>query len=248
MERLRKFFSDNPRVAIAFSGGVDSAFLLYAAKHFGAEATAYYMKTPFQPQFETDDAVRLASELDMPMVVLKGNPLEDEDVVKNPSNRCYYCKRIIFSSILKKASEDGFGVILDGTNASDDISDRPGYKALQEMKVLSPLKSCGLTKDEIRRLSKEAGLFTWNKPSYACLATRIPTGTSLTEELLERTEKAEDYLFSLGFSDFRVRYRDGNALLEMKEEQLPLLLEMRENIARELKRYYKGVALSLECR
>jgi uncharacterized protein len=121
-------------------------------------------------------------------------------------------------------------------------------KALEELSVLSPLRICGLTKAEIREKSREAGLFTWDKPSYACLATRVPTGTRITAEILEKTEKAEGYLFSLGFSDFRIRYLDGAAKIQMPRAQLPRVMEYREEILAELKKYYSAVLLDLEVR
>ena len=139
-------------------------------------------------------------------------------------------------------------MILDGTNASDDADDRPGMRALKEMEVKSPLRICGLTKAEIRRLSKEAGLFTWDKPAYACLATRIPTGEEITLEKLQATEKAEAFMMSLGFKDFRVRQENGKAKIQVKEEQLPLILKERENVVKELKQYYAAVTLDLEVR
>ena len=245
---LQEFFREHPKVAIAFSGGVDSSYLLYAALQAGAEVKAYYVKSAFQPQFELDDALRLAKELHADMTVLRGDVLAHSEVTANPSNRCYFCKKVVFGMITAAAQADGFTVLLDGTNASDDAGDRPGMKALQEMQVLSPLRTCGLTKDEIRRLSKEAGLFTWNKPSYACLATRIPTGTEITGELLERTESAEGYLFSLGFTDFRVRLLGNSAKLQFPAWELPKLLEHREEILAKLKLSYDAVLLDLEVR
>ena len=137
---------------------------------------------------------------------------------------------------------------MDGTNASDDDSDRPGSKAIRELKVCSPLRSCGLTKDMIREMSREAGLFTWNKPAYACLATRIPTGTAITREMLNNTELAENYMFSLGFSDFRVRYLDGAAKIQVTREQLPLLIERREEILKKLGEWYSAVYLDMKMR
>ena len=177
---LKEFFAAHPKIALAFSGGVDSAYLLYAAKQLGAEVRAYYVKTAFQPQFELDDAKRLAEALHADMTVLLVDILSDTRVAANPANRCYFCKKSIFSSILHAVSADGFTTLIDGTNASDDAGDRPGMQALRELKVYSPLRDCGLTKADVRRLSKEAGLFTWNKPAYACLATRIPAETPIT--------------------------------------------------------------------
>ena len=239
----------NGRVLLALSGGVDSSYLLYAAMKYGADVKAYYVKALFQPQFEMDDAMRLAEQLKAPVRVLRADVLSDPVVVSNPSNRCYYCKKVIFNMIMKAAAEDGYTVLLDGTNASDDAGDRPGMKALQELQVKSPLRECGLVKSEIRRLSKEGGLFTWDKPSYACLATRIPTGCEITAEKLQKTEAAEDFLFSIGFSDFRVRMMpNGAARLQLPENQLPLLMEKRAEILNELKKHYPAVLLDLEVR
>lgn len=245
---LQEFFRDHPRAALAFSGGVDSAYLLYAALRAGADVRAYYVKTAFQPRFEYEDACRLADELGVKLTTIELDVLRDEAVAENPANRCYFCKKRIFSAILEAARQDGYTLILDGTNASDDASDRPGMKALRELEVRSPLRECGLTKGEIRRLSKQAGLFTWDKPAYACLATRIPTGRTITPELLERTERAEEFLMSLGFSDFRIRLMGDAARLQVRQEQLGLVLEQRQTILTELKRYYPAVVLDLEVR
>lgn len=245
---LQKFFSRHPRAAVAFSGGVDSAYLLYAAKKYGEKVCAYYVKSEFQPRFELEDAVRLAAGLDAELKILELEVLSAPCVKENPSDRCYHCKRAIFSVIMEAAKEDGFPVLLDGTNASDDASDRPGMKALQELSVLSPLRECGLTKAKIRTLSKEAGLFTWDKPAYACLATRLPTGEGITPEKLAAVEAAEDFLFSLGFTDFRVRTRNGSAKLQLREAQWPLLLKHREAILEKLKEYYTAAVLDLEVR
>ena len=162
---LQEFFAKNTRAAIAFSGGVDSSYLLYAAVQCGADVHAYFAKTAFQPQFELDDARRLAENVGAKLTVLELDALSSEDVARNPANRCYYCKQNIFGNLKRAATEDGFTLILDGTNASDDAGDRPGMRALREMDVRSPLRECGLTKAEIRRLSHEAGLFTWDKPA-----------------------------------------------------------------------------------
>ena len=245
---LTEFFHENQKAAIAFSGGVDSAYLLYAALQSGADVRAYYVKSAFQPQFELDDARRLAEALSADMRVLDVDILADETVAANPPDRCYHCKRRIFSAIASAAAADGYTLLLDGTNASDDAGDRPGTRALRELSVRSPLRECSLTKPEIRRLSREAGLFTWDKPAYACLATRVPAGERLTAEKLENTERAEDFLFSLGFTDFRVRLFNGAARLQLPAEQLPRLLECRAEILSELKKTYSTVMLDLEVR
>ena len=246
---LQEFFAENARAAIAFSGGVDSSYLLYAAVQCGADVHAYFAKTAFQPRFELDDARRLAESVGAKLTVLELDALSSEDVARNPANRCYYCKKVIFNMIMKAAAEDGYTVLLDGTNASDDAGDRPGMKALQELQVKSPLRECGLVKSEIRRLSKAGGLFTWDKPSYACLATRIPTGCEITAEKLQKTEAAENFMFSLGFSDFRVRMMpNGAARLQVPAAQLPLVMEKHEEILAELKKSYPAVLLDLEVR
>lgn len=246
---LQEFFGAHPKAALAFSGGVDSSYLLYAARQLGADVKAYYVKTAFQPEFEYQDALRLASQLGADIQVLTLDVLACLDVTLNPKNRCYFCKQHIFGNILRQAKADGYDTVLDGTNASDQVSDRPGMKALQEMKVLSPLRLTGLTKAEIRRLSREAGLFTWDKPSYACLATRIPTGTEITGADLARTEWAEDHLMSLGFRDLRVRQLGGDlALVQLPEAQMDTFLALRGEITRTLKTRYAGVLLDMEAR
>lgn len=245
---LEMFFQKYPKVALAFSGGVDSAYLLYAALQSGAQVRAYYVKSAFQPQFELDDARRLAEQCHADLCVLELDVLADSQVTANPANRCYYCKKRIFTAIQEAARRDGFSVLLDGTNASDDAADRPGMRALTELDVRSPLRECGLTKEEIRRLSKEAGLFTWNKPAYACLATRIPSGTVITAGGLWTTETAENFLFSLGFTDFRIRMTGKTAKIQLPENQLERAIAQRKEIVGELKKYYDAVVLDLEVR
>ena len=139
-------------------------------------------------------------------------------------------------------------MLLDGTNASDQEDDRPGFRALRELSVRSPLREAGLTKDEIRRLSKDAGLFTWDKPAYACLATRIPTGEPITPGKLDAVEQGENYLMELGFRDFRLRTQGSTAKLQLREADLPLLLEHRQEILARLKEKYHSIVLDLETR
>ena len=245
---LQAFFQANPRAALAFSGGVDSAYLLYAALDHGAQVRPYFIKTAFQPQFELEDARRLTSELEVPMTVVEADILSVPEAAANGPQRCYHCKTALFSRLRQAAREDGYTVLLDGTNASDDAGDRPGMRALRELEVRSPLRECGLTKDEVRRRSREAGLFTWDKPAYACLATRIPTGAPITKEDLEKVERAEGALHALGFRDFRVRLFHGAARLQVTEEQLPLVLEQREAISSSLGAAFDGVLLDLKPR
>ncbi len=245
---LKEFFDEHPRAALAFSGGVDSSYLLYAAMQAGAQVRAYYVKTAFQPEFELEDAKRLAEGLGADMRLLRADALADPQVAANPADRCYYCKKNIFGTILQAAREDGFSLVLDGTNASDDAGDRPGMRALRELEVRSPLRECGLTKARIRELSREAGLFTWDKPAYACLATRIPAGEGITPEKLASAEAAEGFLMARGFRDLRVRRLDGAARIQVPADQLERVLAEREAILEELKKYYSAVLLDLEVR
>ena len=245
---LHTFFAEHPKIALAFSGGVDSAYLLYASRKYAADVTAYYVKTAFQPEFELRDACRLAEELGAKMRIIQLEVLCDEEITANPANRCYHCKKRIFTAIADAARRDGYDLIIDGTNASDDAADRPGIRALEELSVRSPLRECGITKAEVRSLSREAGLFTWDKPAYACLATRIPTGDTITAEKLQKTEWAEEYLEGLGFRDFRVRLADNSAKIQIRAEQIPLLIERRVEIIEKLKKEYDSVLLDLEVR
>ncbi len=245
---LQSFFKQNNKVALAFSGGVDSSYLFYAAINYGAIVQAYYVKSVFQPEFELEDALHLAKTLNSNIKILETDILSEPLVAQNPINRCYHCKKIIFSMIMKAAYKDGFQTLIDGTNASDDAKSRMGMQALKEFSVRSPLRECNLTKTEIRKLSKETNLFTWNKPAYACLATRIPTGTEITKEKLYKTEIAENYLFSLGFSDFRIRLLEDTAKIQVPLSQMQKVIENREKIVAELKKYYNSVLMDLEVR
>jgi uncharacterized protein len=212
---LLNFFNSHPHFALAFSGGTDSAFLLDAALKAGVDIKPYFVKTEFQPAFELEDALELYPKL----TVIQGSTLSRPEIALNKPLRCYHCKTYILSLIKAQADKDGYSVLCDGTNASDETADRPGMKALEEFGVLSPLREAGLTKDAIRALSKKAGLKTWNKPSYSCLATRIPTGTAVSLEALNKIEAGESYLFSLGFTDFRLRLTEEGFRLELPAAQ-----------------------------
>lgn len=238
---LSQFFKEHNKIAIAFSGGVDSAYLLYSAKQNNADVKAYYVNSQFQPQFEMDDAIRLANQLDVDMKIIELDVLSFDDVRRNSDKRCYYCKRRIFSSIIENAKNDGFTTILDGTNASDDADDRPGMRALGELSVLSPLRLCGLTKDEIRALSRDAGLFTWDKPAYACLATRIKPNEEITLDALEKVEKAEMFMMSMGFSSHRVRVSNDIATIKIAPEQNELYSQYKDIIHNELIQYFDKI-------
>ncbi len=238
---LKEFFENHSKAALAFSGGADSSYLLYAATRCGADVTAYYVRSQFQPEFEYRDAVRLAGELGAKMRVLNADVLAADEVASNPPNRCYFCKKQIMGLIKSAARQDGYDLIIDGTNASDDGGDRPGMRVLSENGILSPLRICGITKPEVRALSKRAGLFTWDKPAYACLATRIKSGEQITAQKLIRVERSEDLLFSMGFTDFRVRCSGDSAMLQFTAAQLPSAYEKQTEIVRELGKSFSTV-------
>lgn len=247
-EALERWFAAHPRFALAFSGGCDSAYLFYAARACGADFAAYYVQSAFQPAFELEDARRLARELGGEMRVLKLDVLADARVRDNPPERCYHCKRRIFGTICDRAAAQGYDLVIDGTNASDDAADRPGMRALREMEVASPLRICGITKAEVRALSREAALFTWNKPAYACLATRVPPGTPIDAALLGRIERAEAKLAELGFSNFRARIADRGVRLELTEGDMALLMRNRDRVRAALEADFQEIALDLRPR
>ena len=245
---LEQFFQENPRCALGFSGGVDSAYLLYAGVRAGADIRPYFIKTAFQPAFELADAKKLAEGLGVEVTVLELDALADPRVAANPADRCYFCKQNLFRTLKERAIADGYPVLLDGTNASDEAGDRPGMRALAELSVRSPLRECGLTKAEIRARSREAGLFTWDKPAYACLATRVPAGEAITAETLARVEGAEDALFRLGYTDFRVRVFHGAARLQLPRGQMERAVREAEELRQALKPYFTPILLDLEGR
>ena len=245
---LEEFFRQNPQAALAFSGGADSAYLLWAGAHAGARLRPYFIKTPFQPRFELEDAWRLCAQLDAGLTVVEYDILSDPQVASNPADRCYHCKKRLFSLLRGRAAADGFSLLLDGTNASDDGGDRPGMRALAELEVRSPLRECGLTKETIRALSRQAGLFTWDKPSYACLATRVPAGQPIIRADLERVERGEARLSRLALRDFRLRQTQGGCKLQVPEEQLPLVLARRSEILSALEADFSEITLDLRSR
>ena len=245
---LSDFFAAHPKAALAFSGGVDSAFLLWAARTYGCDVRAYYVHSAFQPAFELKDAERLAEELKAPMTVLEADILSVPPAAANGPDRCYHCKTALFPLLRAAAARDGYPLLLDGTNASDDAGDRPGMRALRELAVRSPLRECGISKTEVRARSRAAGLFTWNKSAYACLATRIPTGTPITAEALSKVEGAENALMALGFSDFRVRLFHGAARLQFTPAQWREAAARKDELLSALEPYFDTVLLDFETR
>ncbi len=214
--------------AVAFSSGVDSAFLLYAAKEaLGSKAVAVTAVAPFFPERESDEASSFCKKLGVEQVIIEINPEDVPEFENNPKDRCYHCKLNLFNNFMAFAASRGLSAVIEGSNV-DDVSDyRPGMKALTELDIKSPLKEAGLTKDEIRTLSKAFGLPTWNKPSFACLASRIPYGQKITRDKLSMVESAEKYLLDHGFRQFRVRLHE-----ELNGGKLARLEVLPEDFAR----------------
>jgi len=240
---VAEFFRENPAVGVAFSGGVDSAWLLHEAVRYAGRTAAYFARTPFQPDFELEDGLDTARRLGARLTVIDFDILAVPAVAANPPDRCYYCKKALFARLLAAAKADGFPLVVDGSNASDDAGDRPGMRALRELGVRSPLRECGVTKREIRRLAKAAALPVWDKPSYACLATRIPAGTEITRADLDRVARGEAAFAAAGLADFRLRLRGGNGLLQVRREQMELAGAILPALRRRLAGDFEDIAL-----
>ena len=243
---LQDFFREHPKAAVAFSGGVDSTYLLAEALRCGADVKPFCAVTAFQPAFERREAEEYCARLGAELTTVELDVLADPAVTANPPDRCYHCKRAVFTALTARASAEGYTLMLDGTNASDDALDRPGMRALGELGVLSPLRLCGLTKAEIRVRSRELGLPSWNKPAYACLATRVPAGEPIDEEKLRLVEGAETALRSLGYSDLRVRLFHGAARVQLPGAQLERAAAERRRIREALQPWFRTVLLDLE--
>ena len=250
LQELRRLVRECGALAVAFSGGVDSTLLLkVAADELGERAVAITARAEIYPEDELDRACQLAVQLGVRHHLVDVDPLALAEFVANPPERCYHCKRAVFAEIRKKALELGIETVADGTNADDPGDWRPGSKAIEELGVRSPLREVGLTKAEIRHLSRTLELPTADLPSAACLASRFPYTTRITREDLARVHKAEEALRALGFSGLRVRHHGSIARIELPPEQLARALEpeIREAIVREVKALgYHYVALDLE--
>jgi len=224
------------RVLVAFSGGVDSTFVLKRAQQeLGDSVVAVVAASETFPAREFNAAVRLAEEMGVRLVTTEIRELENENFAANNPDRCYHCKTGLYTHLREIARRLGYPYIVDGTNA-DDLGDyRPGLRAKTEQGVRSPLQEAGLTKEDIRQLSKALGLPTWNKPSFACLSSRIPYGTRIDQQKIEQLEAAEDFLYSLGFWQVRVRHHDQIARIEVMPDEMPRLLEKRELVCAKLR-------------
>jgi pyridinium-3,5-biscarboxylic acid mononucleotide sulfurtransferase len=247
-QRLRDYLKKLKKVVIAFSGGVDSTFLLITAHNaLGENVLAITVDSPYIPRRELKEAKDLARKFNIRHQIIK-LPLS-ESIIENPENRCYYCKSSFFSGITEKAHQKGFEHILEGTNRDDHADYRPGSRALRESGILSPLKICGMSKKDIRSLSRKLQLPTWDKPSDSCLLTRIPYNTKITLDELKRIESSEHYLAGIGFSGARVRSHGDLARIEVSRDQRAVISDERvmDSVSIHLKDYgYTYVCFDLE--
>lgn len=245
---LKRILADMEGVLIACSGGVDSTFLLRVALEvLGENVLAVTAKSPIHPASESAAAGELARRLGARHLFVKTDELDDPEFARNPPERCYLCKRSLFARLKELAEEHGLTEVLEGSNYDDLGEHRPGFRALRELGVRSPLAEAGLTKAEIRALSRQMGLPTWDKPAQACLATRFPYGELLTPEKLRRVEEAEEFLRSLGLGQLRVRTHGLLARIEISRDEMPRLLHEAGRVVEELKKLgYTYFTLDLE--
>ncbi|MEG0856677.1 MAG: ATP-dependent sacrificial sulfur transferase LarE [Terrisporobacter sp.] len=250
LENLKKHISDMEKVVIAYSGGVDSNFLLKVAKDtLGDNVLAVTICAMMHSKREIEEAKQYAKYYGVNHIIHEIDKIDLKEFTDNGPLRCYYCKKFIFSTIKEIASEHNIKYILDGTNLSDLDDYRPGLKALEEINVVSPLKNSKLTKEEIRILSKELNVDTYNKPSFSCLATRIPVNNKITEEKLRMIEEGENFLQDNNFNQYRVRLHDDIVRIEVEKKEINKFFdkEMINKINVKFKEIgFKYVTLDLE--
>ena len=249
LARLKDILQDMGSVLVAYSGGVDSTFLAVTAHEvLGKNSLAVFAASPVAPPMEKEEAGDLAHNVGLRFKIIESNEMSNPDFVANPPERCYYCKRELFSELKPLAKAEGLKWIADGTNA-DDLSDfRPGRKASAEAGIRSPLLEAGLTKTEIRQLSHAKSLPTWDRPASPCMASRIPYGIPVTAETLNKIARGEQYLHSLGLRQLRLRHHGDIARIELDPEDMAKIItpEIRQDIVTHLKALgYKYVALDL---
>jgi uncharacterized protein len=249
-ERLRHIIKEAGAAVLAFSGGVDSTFLLKVCVDLlGDRALAVTARSETYPTRELEQAADLARQTGGKHLVIHSEELDVPDFSDNPPHRCFLCKTELFSKVKEIAAERGIPWVFDGSNADDSQDFRPGRQAARKMGVRSPIEEAGLTKQEVRDLSRMLGLPTWDKPSFACLSSRFPYHTKITKPALHRVENAENYLWELGMRVFRVRHHDGIARIELGEREIDLFWkrDLRGKIVAYFKTLgYKYVTLDLE--
>ncbi len=248
LDDLKSYLKDLKKVCVAYSGGVDSTFLLKVASDVLKEKTiSITVNSEFQKKSEIEFVKNITKEFGVKSYIIEINILNDENIVKNPINRCYYCKYKIFSEILDFAKKVGFENIVDGSNLSDLEDYRPGMKALRELKIKSPLLELGFTKEDIRVLSKDLNLPTHDKMPESCLATRIPFGKKIELTLLKKIEEGEEFIKNLGFKLVRLRDMGDFVKVELLNEEIDKLISFREEILNKLKEIgYRNVFLDLD--
>ncbi|MDM8552630.1 ATP-dependent sacrificial sulfur transferase LarE [Desulfobacterales bacterium HSG2] len=248
---LQNILKELRRVLVAFSGGTDSTLLLKVAKDIlGDDVMAVTAVSEITPRHEQEDAVRFAGELNAKLIILESRELDIPEFVKNPADRCYICKKSRFGAMLELAREMGFSYLADGENLDDQSDYRPGSRAARELGVRSPLREAGMTKAEIRLLSKRLNLPTYDKPAYACLASRVPYHSSITAEKLRQVEESEAFLRGMGLNpQLRVRHYGETARIEPDTEDIPKLTEnaVRNRVVKYFRELgFKFVTLDLE--
>ncbi len=235
-EALQKILSRMGKLAVAFSGGVDSTFLLKTAHDIlGEKVSAVTITSPFHPDWEIKESEEIAKEIGVQQILIPVNLIQE--IKNNPPQRCYLCKKYLFQKILSYARQNGYAYVADGSNHDDTLDYRPGLKALNELGIRSPLLEAGLGKEEIRMLSKRLKLRTWDKPAYACLLTRISYHQPVRISDLEKIQSAEHFLMKLGLRQVRVRIHDNLARIELGEDEFCKVLssELLKKIHQNLK-------------